>query len=228
MKIVVVVRTKNETRNIARFCVAYKECADLVLVADGGSEDDTVSIARRFENVKVRHFKERLEFPGGLWRNPHGKHMNFMFDWAIEEGANWIIYDDCDSVPTAALKENIRSIMTSAAYPILCADRLYIWGKDKYFPGLNKPWTPPYAWKPEAGIVACEEKPLRCQLLNIPPRDERVTLQPPLCCLHYFCPDRETAQAKVDFYRAIGEQKNAEHPRVFGGPLEDLPEWAHE
>jgi len=228
MKIVVVVRTKNEVRNIARFCAAYKECADLILVADGGSEDYTVPIAKCFNNVKVRHFEERIEFPGGLWRNPHGKHMNFMFDWAVDEGADWIIFDDCDSVPTATLKENIREIMTSAVHPTIFADRLYIWGRNKYFPKLNESWTPLYAWRPEAGIVAEERNPIACQILNIPPVEERVILKPPLCCLHYFCPDKETAQAKLDFYITIGEQKDATHPLEFGGPLEDLPEWAHE
>ena len=62
MKIVVIVRTKNEGLNMGRFCTNYRDCADLILVADGGSEDHTVDIAKCFANVKVRDFTERIEF----------------------------------------------------------------------------------------------------------------------------------------------------------------------
>lgn len=228
MKIVVVVRTKNEALNIGRFCTAYRDCADLILVADGGSEDKTIAMAKCFKNVKVRNFTERVEFPGGLWRNPHGKHMNFMFDWAVEEGADWIIFDDCDCFPTAALKENLREIMENAAYPTVWLYRIYVWGKDKYFPKLNDPGKSIYAWKPETGIVAREDDPLDCYLLNVPSglSKERVVLEQPFCVLHYFCQSEEIVQAKLDFYKAT--RHALLHPLKMGGPLADLPEWAHE
>ena len=231
MKIVVVVRTRDEAMNIGRFCIAYRECADLILVADGGSEDHTIAIAKCFKNVKVRNFTERLEFPGGLWRNPHGKHMNFMFNWAVEEGADWIIFDDCDAVPTAALQKNLREIFENATYPTIWLYRLYIYGKDKYFPRMNDPGKSIYAWKPETGIMASEEKMFFCYLNNVPAltSPHRVVLEPPLCSLHYFCPTDEIVRAKMDFYKSIGEcPAAARHPTEYGGPLADLPEWAHE
>ena len=226
-KIVVVVRTRNEAMNIGRFCTAYRDCADLILVADGGSEDRTISIAKCFKNVKVRNFTERINFSGGLWRNPHGTHMNFMFNWAVEEGADWIIFDDCDAVPTAALQKKLRKIMERAAYPTIWLYRLYIWGKDKYFPRMNDPGKSIYAWRPETGIIARETSPQDCYLLNVPSgkSKEIVVLEPPLCSLHYYCPNEEIVRAKMDFYKAT---KHAlQHPLQMGGPLADLPDWAH-
>lgn len=230
MKIVVVVRTRDEALNIGRFCVAYRDCADLILVADGGSEDHTVAIAKCFKNVKVRHFAERIEGKGGVWRNPHGKHMNFMINWAIEEDADWIILDDCDCFPTVALQNNLRNIMENTVHPSIWLYRIYVWGTDKYFPKMNEPGKSIYAWKPELGIVACEKNPMDCILLNVPKETptDRVILEPPLCVLHWFCPTEEIAQAKLDFYKATGEQSNPEHPLKFGGPLADLPNWAHD
>ena len=58
MRVIVLARTLNEERNIARFCRCYAR-ADAILVADGGSTDRTVDIARQFENVEVRQFRER-------------------------------------------------------------------------------------------------------------------------------------------------------------------------
>ena len=88
MKIVATCRTLNEEKNIERFCMSYT-WVDKVLIADGGSTDRTKEIANLFYNVEVRDFSERVE-RNGVWRNPHGKHINFLIDWAKEEGA-WIV-----------------------------------------------------------------------------------------------------------------------------------------
>ncbi|GAH78398.1 unnamed protein product, partial [marine sediment metagenome] len=45
MKIMATTRTRNEEKNIARFVMSY-QWADKVLIADGGSTDDTVKIAK--------------------------------------------------------------------------------------------------------------------------------------------------------------------------------------
>jgi len=228
MKVVMIARSKNEALNIGRFCNAYRDCVDMILLADGGSEDNTVDIAKGFKNVQVRHFKERMEFPGGVWRNPHGKHMNFLIDWALEEDPDWIIFDDIDCIPTEALRLNLREIMANADHPSIWLYRLYVWGKDQYFPKLNEPGKSIYAWKPELGIVAQNEPPLACVLLNVPSDTKGVILEPPFCIMHYFCQTEELAQAKLEFYRATGEQTGIQHPSKFGGPLEYLPDWAHE
>ena len=59
MNVVVICRTRDETRNIARFCRAYA-WADSILIADGGSTDTTLDIARQFKNVQVDLFTGRV------------------------------------------------------------------------------------------------------------------------------------------------------------------------
>jgi len=58
MKIYTIVRICNEEHNVARFCSTYT-WADKVLVADGSSEDNTISIAKTLPNVVVRNFTRR-------------------------------------------------------------------------------------------------------------------------------------------------------------------------
>ena len=52
MKICVYAISKNEEKFVLRFCEAAKE-ADLILIADTGSTDKTVEIARQYPNVLV-------------------------------------------------------------------------------------------------------------------------------------------------------------------------------
>ncbi len=63
--IIAMVRTRNEEMNIGAFCESYQGIADKILVADGGSNDDTVEIALGYPKVKVRNFTERTEMKKG-------------------------------------------------------------------------------------------------------------------------------------------------------------------
>ena len=83
MKIVAMVRTRNEENNIERFCRSY-DWVDEILVADGGSTDSTVKLACSFSNVRVRSFLGRTLMDNNLWRNPAGEHINFLIEWAEE------------------------------------------------------------------------------------------------------------------------------------------------
>jgi hypothetical protein len=107
--IIVCVRTRDEAHRIGQFCEAYKD-ADKILVADGGSLDDTVSIANTFSNVKVLHYKKRVQLKHGLWRNNDSDHANFLFKHAYRYNPSWIIFDDCDIRPNHLLKKNYRTI----------------------------------------------------------------------------------------------------------------------
>ena len=87
MKIITTTRVRNESKNIERFCKAYW-WVDKILIADGGSEDNTLLLANQFPNVKTENFKVKIYGENNLWRNPHGRHMNFLFTWAKREGAD--------------------------------------------------------------------------------------------------------------------------------------------
>ena len=66
----------------------------------------TIEIAEQFPNVKVRAFEEIIPLEDGYSRNPDWKHLNFLFEWAEEEGADWIVLDDCDTFPNYLLRRD--------------------------------------------------------------------------------------------------------------------------
>lgn len=230
MKVIVTTRTLNEEQNIRMF-IESNRWADEVLIVDGGSEDDTVSIVNDYDYAFVKSFHERVELKAGYWRNPQGKHINACTDWAIERGADWIIFDDCDCFPNKTLRENGRDVLLDSSADVVLVTRLYLWGYTRHFPALAKPdrvdWCPSlWAWKPSANIRANEENPLMHDI-NIRERDLlHQKLMPPYCLLHCYCPDEETADRKLKKYREGGQHPTLLHPLKAGGPLAPLPKWA--
>ena len=61
-KIVVIVRTRDEKLRIGKFCESYED-ADLIIVGDGGSLDNTKEIAEGFDNTLVLDFLGRPKAP---------------------------------------------------------------------------------------------------------------------------------------------------------------------
>lgn len=223
MKIVVICRARNEERNIARFCKAYN-FADKILIADGGSRDNTLMIAGAYPNIRIKHFEGRV-YSGDHYRNPHGTHINFLIDWALEEGADWIIFDDCDCVPTVALMRDARGILSDTDKGVIELYRLYIWGSREYFPELNEAGQSLWAWRRGMNIRAIEPDPQPTSYeMTKWPIEMALKLEPPLACLHYFCPDEETVKKKLAFYRQ--DTPETKHPLEGCGRLEELPEWA--
>ena len=229
MKIIAVTKTLNEERNIDRFCRGYA-WADLVLVADGGSTDATVALARRHANVRVREFTLRRPMPGTPegFMNPEPQHLNFIIDWAIAEGADWIILDGADCWPNAVLKRDARRILEETVEPAVHLHRLYLWGTDEYFPKYNVSHAL-WAWRPaDIDIRSAEDSDTSFDspMLGIDVARARL-LDPPCVCLHYCFPDEAEVARKMARYAAWG------HPMVHPlesiyAPPEPLPEWAHE
>lgn len=237
MKIVVALRTRNESENIERFCLAY-HWADAILVADGGSNDDTVSKASQFKNVNVRNYPVFMRMKNGHVRTPHGSHLNFLIDWAfIEEGADWVIQDDCDCFPNFKVKDDARQLMESTDKDFIYITRLYLWKDEGHFPNLATPsgdYTPSlWAWRnkhPKLRFRADRVSDYEShQELTFIPEEERVLkLFPPYALLHCPWQTDEMVERKLSFYRDSGQIENMKHPLEFGGGLEQLPDWAHE
>lgn len=244
MIVATIVRTRNEEYNIETFCRAYIDTrlADVVLVADGGSDDDTVAIAESVPGVKVRDFSgqifnedEEEDYDRSLWRNPHGLHINFMIDWAEEVGADWIIFDDCDCLPNLYLKGVGREIIEDTRKDFIYAVRIYHWGMDQWFPKLSinfkegpEAWMPSlWAWRANQGFRASEDDPWRHEFIKRPTAEEKRDLLPPLALLHYSWLTEEETEAKIDFYKSIGQHPTMLHPTApaFGGEPEALREW---
>jgi glycosyltransferase involved in cell wall biosynthesis len=233
--IVATTRTRNEEANIEKFCLSYLEydLADLVLIADGGSDDRTVEIAQSIPGVEVREFTERVIGEKGLWRNPHGKHINFINDWAIEEGADWIIFDDCDCTPNRLLQARGRGILETTQKLYAYAIRIYFWGDEFWFPNLSidskkgaEAWMYSlWGWRAISGLRANEEKPWSHEFLYTPKPEEYQKFEPPMALLHRPWPTEEVTNKKLKFYRDSGQHPTMFHPTDFGGHMEPIKEW---
>ncbi len=90
----VLVPCKDERLNI-RLCIeSFYEIADEILIADSGSTDDTLAIAREFDKVRIISREYRTS---GDFKN-----------WAIPQAANeWVLIVDADERVTPALAEEI-------------------------------------------------------------------------------------------------------------------------
>jgi glycosyltransferase involved in cell wall biosynthesis len=242
-KIVVIVRTLNERKHIERFCRGYA-WADKILVADGGSEDNTIHLALQFPNVEIREYHVRAE-RNGLWRNPEGAHINFLIDWANEESAEWIVMDDCDSTPNYTLQLAARQIFEGCASDSMWMLRMYLYGTDKWFNTLTGTTVPPqktlngrpvdwyglWGWRADVGLRWWEGDPWTMTLIepNVIKAGTitKCRIDYPSCLLHYFCLDDEETLRKWTFYKQTTGNHRMQHPLEANGPLELLPEWAH-
>ena len=222
--IVTVCRTLNEERNIERFCEEYSKISDVILIADGGSTDKTIELAQAFDKVRVEHFREKV-YKEDIWRNPHGEHINFMIDWAKGAGAEWIIFDDCDSVPNKHLKEVIPPEFNSPGISIIKVRRLYLYKDGEYFPRMSRAGEGLWAWRTNVNIRASEEDPWSHHI-EIPRDIGTASIIEPRVLLHYSWPDDEEIQRKAAFYKIAKDMEIDWHPITFGGGLAPIPEWA--
>lgn len=225
MKIVVLVRTLNEERNIEKFCQRYSFC-DEIIISDGGSTDRTVEIAKTFDNVTVHDFHIRIPFPNGEGYYTHeGKQINGLIRNAVERGADWVIYEDCDCYPNFQLGDSAREILDNDDVWKVMAYRLYIYKRRYYFPDLNKPGQGLWAWRPDKVKVVCDEtKDRHRDMAQDEVPDHTLWVNEPLVLLHNYAQDDEHIKEKLEFYRKLGIP--VKHPKKTSGKLKKLPKWA--
>jgi glycosyltransferase involved in cell wall biosynthesis len=236
------VRTRDEERNIGPFCEAYQEIADKILVADGGSEDNTIKIASSFANVEIRNFPERTPLARGHWRNNDSDHVNFLISWAKEYEADWIIHDDCDSRPNYLLRRHTREILAQVEQNVVMVVRVYLWGQDQHFPNMTKLkpvekfnyMTSLWAWRPHTNLWTFDKPPAYTLMIgdeiagDLHDSTSVFDLMPPYCLVHHTWDDQERTLEKIRVYRESGLIPNQSHPLNYAGPVESLPGWARE
>ena len=235
MKIIATIRTLNEEDNIEKCCRSYAQFCDKVLIADGGSIDKTVEIAKEMPKTLVRNYDVRVNCKKHIWRNPDYLHLQFLWDWAQEEGADFIISQDCDQRPNKFLKQDARVIFEDMTTDFLLATQIYLWGEDQYFPNLSNQggWIQGlWAWRANINLKAVDNMPhflfsfdgiSSINLDTLYGRTQRI--QPPYCYMHYGWPTEEKTQAHMAYYQNSGLIKGMRHPKDFGGAPEPLLDW---
>lgn len=234
MKIIATVRTFDEAEHIEKFCKSYSQFADSILVADGGSTDNTVLLASQFPKVDIDYFPTKVECKNGIWRNPDGPHIQFLVDWAEAEGADWIVHQDCDQRPNKFLKEDIRDILATTKEDFVCVTQIFLWGKDRYFPQMaaeERGWHQGlWAWRANLHLKIIDKMPHYEFSLDgkksIDINDQNPKrLMPPYCFMHYGWETPEKTQAHVDYYQKSGLIPGMNHPLKMGGPTKPLQDW---
>lgn len=228
MKIVVAVRCYNEERHIKRFLRQY-DFADQIVVSDGGSTDDSVSILKKHEGdkVKVIHYAHQETIEGHTWNEDSG-HMNYVLDAGKALNPDWLIFDDMDCNPNRFLRDNARALLADIQLPQVNVFRLYLWGDTgKFFPKMNDDfnllYTSLWAWNPKVLDIRADVNIRHGTLIGLHP--EPYNIRPPACLLHRsWYP--ETIDKKIERYNALGLPMN--HPFEFAGELKELPAWAME
>lgn len=226
--IVATCRTLNEERNIERFCTYYSEIADVVLIADGGSEDDTVALAEAFPKVVVREFKKTVE-RNGVIRNPHGLHMNYLWSAAISDfNAEWVIFDDCDSIPNYNMRQDLPAVFANPQFNTVMVRRLYLYKDEGYYHDMSFAGYARWAWRWNVGIYADVTDPWSHHVHTPEEIEGEHIMKPPACLLHYSWPDDEEIARKAAFYKVAKSLPEGKqwHPSNFGGELKSVPEWA--
>jgi hypothetical protein len=238
MKIVASCRTKNEEKHIRQWCESYSEFADILLVADGGSEDNTIKIALEYPKVEVRDYPVTVELRDGSLRNPDGPHVQFLVDWATEIGGDWIVHQDADQRPNKILKRDARKILANLDKDFFQVTQIFLWGKDRYFRNLsfqNGRWMQGlWAWKLSSGLKILDNMPhyefsLDGKIsLDINKSGREYNLLPPYCFMHYGWQTEQETVAHVNYYRRTGLINGMRHPLDFGGTPVPLLDWMEE
>ncbi|MFA5532024.1 MAG: glycosyltransferase family 2 protein [Candidatus Shapirobacteria bacterium] len=89
----------NESKNITRCLEAIEDIADEIIVVDGQSQDDTVSLVKKFKKAKVISTTNKPMF-----------HTNKQMGISACKG-DWILQLDADEIVTPELKKEIQSFL---------------------------------------------------------------------------------------------------------------------
>ena len=192
-----------EARFANRFLYNW-ECADEIVVVDGGSKDNSKELLLEDPRVKWSEFTEKVKGKRGGWRNPEGKHLNKCIETAT---GDWIVLAEADMWPSISLGHILRPLLETTEADLV-ASVFYHISTDKqcYYPSISgQVYT---AWRREIG----EKKGIRC--------DDKQDFHPklkikPLCNnmvripqnffnrIHMTFDDNDWVERKRKFYKEV-------------------------
>ena len=113
MVITVIVRVKNEERNLEKFVKCYHDWVDHILVQDDNSDslDYLFDIEDNYPKVKVNYVPVTQFKVGKVSRGYQDAQLNTLIFAAECLGSDWIIMDDCDCTPNEILQKDIRGLL---------------------------------------------------------------------------------------------------------------------
>jgi len=235
MKLFACIRTLNEADHIEDFCKCYS-FVDRILIADGGSTDNTVLLAEQFPNVTVKNYLVKVECRNGIWRNPDGPHIQFLIDWAEAEGADWIIFQDCDHRLNINLKRDLYGILESCKKDFIFATQIFMWKQKQWFPDMSvrndKFMAGLLGWRANRHIKIINAMPHfgfsfdGKTMTNFSQLEHNEVLPcPPYCFMHFGWDTDEMVAKQVGYYRTSGLIPNMIDPKDMGGIPASLEEW---
>lgn len=225
MKIVAGACMLNEAYNVTDFCRNFS-FADEIVLSDGGSTDNSVELAEKFDNVTVYHFNQRVTLSDGSFMNPEGPHHNFLLDKAEEHHPDWIVYQALDHRLNEKLRQDIRSLLADNQTDSLHTRMVYVFKKKHYLTGMG---TKPFclAWKNYLPVRMIEDKgPFHCEFDRIPEPNEGLVVGKPYCVLHHTWPTEKVIKEKMRRYALWGRpMPNRPDKEPQWGKLKRLEDW---
>jgi glycosyltransferase involved in cell wall biosynthesis len=234
-KIIAAIRSYNEAERIEKCCQAFQFC-DEIIIADGGSTDNTFKLAWDQPKTFVVSYPVKVQCKNGIYRNPDGPHLTFLWDLAREHGADWIISQDCDQRPNLYLKQQARQIMENTDKDYIMPVQIFLWKKTQYFPHMSRhggygDWmhgmwahrtntnlrvidNMPHYYFTLDGKTMYDFKDGACEYVD-----------PPCCYMHHGWESDEMAIKMVKYYRESGLIPGQNHPLHMSGKPEPILEW---
>jgi len=219
MKLIGLMRVRDEARWIARAVAAMRAVCDEVLVLDDHSRDDTPRLAAEAgATVIASPFPDRLD---------EVRDKNYLLARAAErvEGETWLLMMDGDEVLVPDARTTIRTTITRRLSAVYSVRILYLWDREDQIriDGIYGRFLRPSLWLYHPGdrFRSTCAGGLHCG--NVP---RRVNGAPPVCAtaLHYGYMYREDRIRKFHWYRRVDGNNRIEdgyRHMVLG----DLPEY---
>ncbi|AEF93757.1 Methyltransferase type 12 [Desulfotomaculum nigrificans CO-1-SRB] len=121
--IICTMRIKNEERWIEQCLREASKLCDLILIIDDGSVDRTPEICRSFSKVRYRYYQRQVD---------EVRDRRELLQWALENGADWILQLDGDEVLEEGAAETVRQEIArldprDPVYTFFYLHILYFW-----------------------------------------------------------------------------------------------------